>query len=493
MEDRGAIKEADRAAPAAPRKPKATTVPAEVFGGGLYKTRDKVYCKSVSGTVRRWKWIALSILLGIYYIVPFLRWDRGPHAPDQAILMDMAGRRGYFLWIEIWPQEVYYLTGVLILSAIGLFLVTSLFGRIWCGFACPQTVWTDLFMAVERAIEGDRAQRIKLDKAPMSVSKVVRKSAKHTAWIAISLATGGAWVLYFYDAPTFFRDLAAFEVSNATLAMIALFTSTTYLLAGWAREQVCTYMCPWPRFQSAMLDEQSLVVTYQKPRGEPRGKGKGGDCVDCSLCVQVCPTGIDIRDGQQMECIGCGLCIDACNAVMKKIDKPVDLIAWSTVTAQQALEAGREKPRFRVIRPRTLIYASVLVVVSVAMATALALRPTTGLTVLRDRAPLFVTLSDGSIRNGYTVKILNKVREERPYTLTTTAPDAHLSVALGDLSVEGQSVTLSTKPDTVSTFRVYVTRARSAVPMESVPLGFIATEADTGARTRTDTVFLAPK
>ena len=280
--------------------------------------------------------------------MPWLRWERGPGVPDQAVLIDMPGRRAYFFWIEIWPQEIYYLTALLILAAFGLFLVTSIGGRVWCGFTCPQTVWTDLFMWVERLIEGDRGARIRLDKAPLNRAKVAKKGLKHGAWLLIAAATGGAWIMYFNDAPTVTRAILTGEASFAVYFFFGLFTATTYLLAGWAREQVCTYMCPWPRFQAALLDEESYVVTYQKWRGEPRGphrKGQDwqgrGDCIACNQCVAVCPMGIDIRDGLQLECIGCGLCVDACNDVMRRVDRPLDLIALSTERNQADLAAGR--------------------------------------------------------------------------------------------------------------------------------------------------------
>ena len=296
-------------------------------GSSLYAPRVRVYPRAVSGTWRRVKWGVLVLLLGMYYVVPWLRWNRGPGAPDQAILLDLDGRRGWIFDIVLWPQEVYFVTGFLILGAFGLFLATSLFGRVWCGFACPQTVWTDLFMLVERLIEGDRNERMRLDHAPLSAGKAAKKGLKHLVWLAIAAATGGAWVFYYVDAPSTLFKIFRGEASTEVYVFIGLLTATTYTLAGWAREQVCTYMCPWPRFQAAMLDEQSVIVTYQKWRGEQRGKHKAGDswegrgdCVDCRLCVNVCPTGIDIRDGQQLECIGCGLCIDACNETMAKVD-----------------------------------------------------------------------------------------------------------------------------------------------------------------------------
>src|SRR5450631_4149416 len=311
----------------------------------LYATRIKVYPRAVKGLWRWVKWLALVVLLGIYYLVPWLRWDRGPNAPSQAILIDLDGRRGWFFDVVIWPQEIYFVTGFLILAAFGLFFATALFGRVWCGFACPQTVWTDLFMLVERLIEGNRNERMRVDRAPMSAAKAARKGLKHAVWIAIAAATGGAWIFYFVDAPTTLAKIFRGEASLEVYFFIGLFTATTYLLAGWAREQVCTYMCPWPRFQAAMLDEQSFTVTYQAWRGEPRARGKriagaGGDCVDCGACATACPTGIDIRDGSQLECINCGLCIDACNHVMERTGRPGWLITWDTLADQTAKAAG---------------------------------------------------------------------------------------------------------------------------------------------------------
>ena len=257
-----------RAAAAAPSRPL-----------GLYARRAQVYPRKVSGRFRRIKWAALLGLLGLYYALPWVRWDRGPGAPDQAVLVDLNHERGYFFFIEIWPQEVYYLTGLLVLAAVGLFLATSLAGRVWCGYACPQTVWTDLFMWVERQVEGDRGARIRRDKQPWSAGKAGRKAAKHGAWLVIAFLTGGAWIMYFVDAPTVVRDFFAGVASESVYFFVGLFTATTYLLAGMAREQVCTFMCPWPRFQAAMLDEDSLVVTYNRHRGEPRGPHRKGQAV----------------------------------------------------------------------------------------------------------------------------------------------------------------------------------------------------------------------
>jgi cytochrome c oxidase accessory protein FixG len=429
----------------------------------LYVNRVKVYPRHVDGVYRRLKWLMLAVTLGIYYVVPWLRWDRGPGAPNQAVLLDLAGRRSYFFWIEIWPQEVYFITGLLILGAIALFFVTSYFGRLWCGYACPQTVWTDLFMLVERWIEGDRNARMRLDKAPWTSGKITRKILKHVVWAAIAAATGGAWVFYFADAPTTFFEIVTASASFEMYFFVGLFTVATYVLAGWAREQVCTYMCPWPRFQAAMFDEHSFIVSYRRLRGEPRGRHKAGtswdgrgDCVDCGGCVAVCPTGIDIRDGQQLECIGCGLCIDACDSVMDKIGRPRRLIAFDTLAAQEAQAAGRPH-RHPWIRTRPVIYAGLLLTVAAVMALALMLRSDTELHVLRDRSPLYVQLSDGAIRNGYTIKILNKARQSRSYLLSIQGlTDARLAVVGDDEPSRGQTVRLSARPDSVATYKVYV-------------------------------------
>jgi cytochrome c oxidase accessory protein FixG len=461
----------------------------------LYLKRIKVYPRAISGQWRRVKWAALLLLLGIYYLVPWLRWDRGPGAPDQAILIDLDGRRGWFFDVVIWPQEVYFVTGLLILGAVGLFLATSLFGRVWCGFACPQTVWTDLFMLVERLIEGDRNQRMRLDRAPMSAGKALRKGLKHTAWIAIAAATGGAWVFYFVDAPSTLAKIFRGEASLEVYFFIGLLTATTYTLAGWAREQVCTYMCPWPRFQAAMLDEQSVIVTYQKWRGEPRAKHKAGDgwagrgdCIDCSLCVAVCPTGIDIRDGQQIECIGCGLCIDACNQTMAKVGRPPGLIRWDTLADQQAKEKGGSAA-WRPLRPRTLLYGLLLAVVAAIMLVAFLLRSEAELTVQRDRSPNFVRLSDGSIRNAYTVKILNKQRSEQSFAL---ALDGLPGARLGSIGTETTSG-LVVHPDAVGTFRIFVTVPASAAPAGSRSINFAIRDAAGHVRASHGAVFIGPE
>ncbi|MEO7223994.1 MAG: cytochrome c oxidase accessory protein CcoG, partial [Devosia sp.] len=356
----------------------------------LYAPRKKIFPKRTQGRFRSFKWLVMAITLTIYYVTPWLRWDRGPYAPDQAVLIDLADRRFYFFFIEIWPQEFYYVAGLLVMAGFGLFLVTSTVGRAWCGYACPQTVWVDLFLVVERGIEGDRNARMKLEAAPWTPDKLFKRISKHSIWLLIGVATGGAWIYYFADAPTLLRDVVTLQAPFVAYATIGLLTATTYTFGGLMREQVCTYMCPWPRIQGAMLDEHSLTVTYNDWRGEPRtrhakkaiAEGKPvGDCVDCNACVVVCPMGIDIRDGQQLECITCALCIDACDDVMTKLGKEGGLISYATLgdyNRNMALATGGsakvspERVRDRltgrlvdaithtnwrsIVRPRTIIY-----------------------------------------------------------------------------------------------------------------------------------------
>ena len=387
-----------------------------------FASAKKIYPMAVHGTFRKIKWAVLFATLGIYYFLPFVRWDRGPNAPDQAVLVDMAGRRAYFFFIEIWPQEVYYLTGLLILAAMALFLMNAVAGRVWCGYLCPQTVWTDLFQHIDRLFDGDRNARHRLDKAPWTFGKILRRGSKWTVYLFIGLITGGAWILYFADAPTLLRDFFAGEAAPVAYGTVAVLTLTTVTLGGFMREQVCIYMCPWPRIQTAMMDEQSLLVTYKDWRGEPRGSikkaqknpGAFGDCIDCQQCVQVCPTGIDIREGPQIGCITCALCIDACDRVMKDIGRPRGLIDYATLEDCEREAAGGEpkSPWRTLFRPRTLVYFMIWGGIGGAMLFALGVRSHTDLTVAPDRNPPFMLLSDGSVRNAYTLKLRNM--ESRP-------------------------------------------------------------------------------
>lgn len=426
----------------------------------LFAKSPRIFPKRVWGRFRKIKWVSMVVLLGIYYFAPFMRWDRGEFAPDQAILIDMPARKAYFFFIEIWPQEVFYLTGILILAALALFFVTSLFGRVWCGYACPQTVWTDLFVWVERLVQGDRAKRLKLYNAPWSFEKLWKMTLTHSLWLLIGVCTGGAWVFYFNDAPTLLEQIFYLEVPYSVLGWVGALAFSTYIMAGFARDQVCSYMCPYARFQSAMFDKNTLIIGYDEQRGETRGKHKKGTswegrghCIDCTACVQVCPMGIDIRDGLQMECIACGLCIDACDDVMDKVGLPRNLIRYDTPIQQESRQAGNEE-HTKLLRPRTIYYTAFLCAVGALMLYGLISRSETELHVLRDRNPLFVKLSDGTVRNGYEVKILNKSHKDRHYKLTISGlEDIQLRVqGIGDVTADS----LPVYADSIGHFRVFL-------------------------------------
>ena len=398
----------------------------------LYAAREPIFPRRVKGSYRTLKWWIMGVTLAIYYLTPFIRWDRGPSLPDQAVLIDLAGRRFYFFWIEIWPHEFYFVAGLLIMAGLGLFLFTSALGRVWCGYACPQTVWTDLFILVERWIEGDRNARVRLWNAEWSVHKARLRITKWVVWFVIAMAAGGAWVFYFADAPTLLVDLFTFQAPLVAYSTVLVLTATTFVFGGFMREQVCNYMCPWPRIQAAMMDNDTLTVAYRHWRGEPRGKHRKaegaenlGDCIDCMACVNVCPAGIDIRDGQQMECITCALCIDACDDIMEKIGKPRGLIDYLALADEERETAGAApRPLWQhVLRPRTILYTAMWSLIGVALVYALFVRSDIDLTVEPIRNPQFVTLSDGSVRNTYTLRIRNLAAEDREFRVMLTSDD----------------------------------------------------------------------
>ncbi|MBY3349044.1 cytochrome c oxidase accessory protein CcoG [Rhizobium laguerreae] len=458
----------------------------------LYAPRKKVFPKHAEGRFRRFKWIVLLVTLCIYYLAPWIRWDRGPYAPDQAILIDLSSRRFFFFFIEIWPQEFYYVAGLLVMAGFGLFLVTSAVGRAWCGYACPQTVWVDLFLVVERAIEGDRNARKKLDAGPMNFAKLRKRVVKHSIWMLIGVLTGVAWIFYFADAPSLLVSLFTGRAPAVAYTTVAILTATTYVLGGLMREQVCVYMCPWPRIQGAMLDENSLVVTYNAWRGEQRSRypkrarARGllvGDCVDCNACVAVCPMGIDIRNGQQMGCITCALCIDACDGRMEKRGKPRGLIAYATLSeyssnmsvatdeGRTAVQPSRVRnqdgtfvPAIRrfnwriIFRPRTLFYALAWASIGVAMLVHLAFRERLELNVIHDRNPQYVLESDGSLRNGYTLRVLNMVPTPRDVNISLVGLEG-ATMRIPEFGKEdARSFTVHAEPDAATTLKVFVTR-----------------------------------
>ena len=448
----------------------------------LFEKAERIFPKRVFGRFRQLKWVVMISLLGIYYLVPFLRWDRGEHAPNQAVLIDLDAGRGYFFWFEIWPQEVYVLTGILILAAVSLFFATSLFGRVWCGYACPQTVWTDLFVWVERFIQGDRVKRMRLAKAPWSLEKLGKYALTNVLWLVIGLFTGGAWVLYFNDAPTVIGQVLAFELEWNVLVWVIALTLSTWFMAGYARENVCTYYCPYSRFQSAMFDKDSLIIGYDEERGETRGKHKKGEswegrghCVDCKACVDVCPMGIDIRDGLQMQCIACGLCVDACDTIMDKLELPRGLVRYDTINNQAARAEGRAEKN-HIVRPRTLFYMAILLVVGSLTLYGLLGRDLHDLTVLHDRNPLFVQLSSGDIRNGYEIKILNKTHEDARYALKLEGLSGAVMriQAAGDVQADAMPVFA----DSVGHFRLFITAPPQGEVRTTIELVLISETGD---------------
>jgi len=501
----------------------------------LYAARTKIHPKRVAGRFRNLKWWIMAVTLAIYYLTPWLRWDRGPFAPDQAVLIDLANRRFYFFFIEIWPHEFFFVAGMLVMAGIGLFFVTSTVGRAWCGYTCPQTVWVDLFLVVERFIEGDRNARIKLDATPMSAAKFGKRFIKHAAWILIAVATGGAWIFYFADAPTLFVDLFTGQAAFVAYATVGVLAATTYIFGGLMREQVCTYMCPWPRIQAAMLDEHSLTVTYNGWRGEPRSRHAKkaraagetvGDCVDCNACVAVCPMGIDIRDGQQLECITCALCIDACDNVMAKLGLEQGLISYTTLNdyeynmalagapvaavSSSTSRASVDPSKVRradgslaesvhytdwrsFIRPRTFIYAVIFGLIGLALLYALVNRERLDVNVLRDRNPIYVVLSDGSIRNGYDVKILNMRAEPRTFRITIDGLDNAMIKQSGSEADEKSTIDIEVKPDQLRSVKLFVRVPPTAVKQTEQEFRFVVSDLDGEDEAAYTARFGAPK
>jgi cytochrome c oxidase accessory protein FixG len=392
-----------------------------------YVAEQKIYPREVTGRFARLRTLAVWVLLGLFYGMPWLMWNG-----RQAVLFDLPARKFYIFGLVMWPQDFIYLTGLLIIAAMSLFFFTAVGGRLWCGYACPQTVWTEAFLWMERIAEGTRSERMKLDKAPWSVRKLARKAAKQTMWIAFSLWTGVTFVGFFTPIGTLVGKIGTLSLGPWEWFWAVFYGFATYGNAGFLREQVCKYMCPYARFQSAMFDRDTMIVTYDAARGEPRGsRRRGADlaalklgaCVDCTLCVQVCPTGIDIRKGLQYECIACAACIDACDDVMDKMSYPRGLIRYTT---QNALE---RKPT-RIVRPRVVIYAVILCGLMTAFAVGLLRRTPVDVDVIRDRNALYRTLDDGRVENVYSVKILNKTEHAHRFEVTVEGD--------GELSLEPQ-------------------------------------------------------
>ncbi len=371
----------------------------------FYQSAEKIYARGVRGRYARLRVLAVIALLGLFYALPWLSWQGQP-----LVLFDLPARRFHVFGLTLVPQDLFLLTALLLIAALTLFLFTTLAGRLWCGYACPQTVWTEAFMWMERWVEGDRLQRQKLDRMPWNATKLRKKLSKHALWIAFAAWTGITFVGFFVPIKVLFADLAAFELGGWALFWSIFYAVATWGNAGFLREQVCRYMCPYARFQSVMFDKDTLVIAYDEARGEPRkSKAKddvAGDCIDCTMCVQVCPTGIDIRNGLQYECIACAACVDACNSVMDKVGKPRGLVRYTSTRRDT-------EGRFHILRPRMIGYAVVWSAALVMFATVLLTRSPLELDVLRDRHTLGRTLADGSIENIYTLKITNKSGQPR--------------------------------------------------------------------------------
>ena len=419
----------------------------------MYEARKEIYPREIQGRYASLRWFFVWLTQLIFYGFPWLQWN-----DRQAVLFDLGARKFYIFGIVLWPQDFIYLAALLIISAYSLFLFTAIFGRVWCGFTCPQTVYTEIFMWFERKIEGDRSTRMRLDRQPMSVEKFSRKTAKHLVWAIFALWTGFTFVGYFTPIHELSASIRVLSLGPWEWFWVLFYSFATYGNAGWMREQVCKYMCPYARFQSAMFDKDSLIITYDKERGEPRGArsksnaeaGKNlGDCIDCSMCVQVCPTGIDIRNGLQYECIGCGACIDACNSVMDKIGAPRGLVRFWTDHAMKYRWSSKQIYS-HMLRPRVLIYSAILVVILSAFFGTLFTRTPVKMDVIRDRGSMGREVEDGMIENVYRLQIMNTSEAPHRYRLAVEGIDTIRIEGSGEVSLdatESRAVPVAVRTD----------------------------------------------
>ena len=392
----------------------------------LYEAHQKIYPRNISGYFKNWRWITIWITQIVFYGTPWLQWNG-----RQAVLLDISTHRFYILGLVLYPQDLIYLVVLLIIAALALFLFTAVAGRLWCGFACPQSVYTEIFLWIERKVEGDRAARMRLDNMKLSLKKFYKKCLKHMAWIGFSMFTGFTFLGYFSPIQDLLHNIVAFRLSPWETFWICFYGFATYGNAGFLREQICKHMCPYARFQSVMFDNDTLIVTYDAERGEPRSgrsrkidaKDAGlGDCIDCSFCVQVCPTGIDIRDGLQVECIGCGLCIDACNSIMDKMEYPRGLIRFSTENALTNHWSQHEIIK-KVLRPRVLIYTGLLSLLAIGFVASLMLRVPFKVDVIRDRGVMSRLVPGGKVENVYQMQITNASEQSETYYISVQGLD----------------------------------------------------------------------
>ncbi|MGB5325903.1 MAG: cytochrome c oxidase accessory protein CcoG [Pseudomonadales bacterium] len=461
-------------------------IPAEIAEIDLYEKREKIYTRKMEGFFQHIRlYTGWPLLLG-YFLLPWFDWGE-----RQAVLFDLPQRQFHILNVTFWPQDLTLLAWLLIISALLLFAVTNLAGRVWCGYTCPQTVWTSIFMWAEQFAEGTRNQRIKLDAAPWSVGKLYRKTLKHGMWLGFAFLTGFTFVGYFTPIRELALSFIHFSVNGMALFWVAFFTFATYGNAGWLREQVCLYMCPYARFQSAMFDSDTLIISYDSKRGEPRGSRKRGlpdqerelgDCINCQLCVQVCPTGIDIRDGLQYQCIGCALCIDACDSIMDKMQYPRGLISYTTENTL----AGKSS---KIMRPRLIGYIVAIAIMCMAFAFKVVTRDIIELSVLRDRQALFYFNEVGQVENLYTIKLANKSQREQAYALSI---DSALPLALAS----DPTVRISSGEVVEFPVKLYLRDSAASSPdtdLPSVAVTFTATnQADMDESISVDSRFFVP-
>jgi len=447
---------------------------------------EKIHAKRVPGKWRIWKWIA-SLVWVPFFLGPYMRWD-----DRQAILFDIPNRQFHLLGVTILPQDFWMLSLLLLFFAILLAVVTALAGRVWCGFFCFQTVWTDVFTWLEEKLEGPPQKRKKLDNGPLTFTKVRIKATKHLIWIVIAALTGISFVAWFTDAYQLWADLVTFNLAPAAIITILLFIAGTYVLAGYLREQACFWLCPYARIQGVMVDSTTILPTYDFHRGEPRGRVKKGasdgdrstgDCVDCNQCVAVCPTGVDIRDGQQEGCITCALCIDACNSVMEKVGRPNGLIRYESL---DALSGKENRPLLK--RPRVWVYSMVLLLAISGIGYGMATINAIEIKVIHSRQPLYVLQSDGSIQNKYVIKVLNKMTEDLKVTISAPGVDG--------LVLVGAEEPVSARKGAVTPRTVFVRIPRDKLKVESQPLVFYAEATDASGNkliSKRESVFIGPK